>query len=177
MPKFEHGMLQVYTGNGKGKTTAAIGQAIRAIGCGFKVYMIQFMKGKTNYGELEIARKLKPYFVIKQYGRPDFVDKEKPANIDIRLAKNALRESRKILASGKWDMVILDEINVALDYKLISLKEVIELIKSRPNNIELVFTGRDAPEEILKLADLVSEIKEIRHPYQKRTPQRVGIEY
>lgn len=177
MPKFKHGMLQVYTGNGKGKTTAAIGQAIRAVGCGFKVYMIQFMKGKTNYGELKVARKLRPRFVIKQYGRPDFVDKESPAKIDIRMAEEALRESRKIISSGKWDLVILDEINIALDYKLIHLEEVIELVKSKPHHVELIFTGRAAPVEILELADLVSEIREVKHPYRKGVQQRVGIEY
>lgn len=177
MSKLKHGLLQVYTGNGKGKTTAAIGQAIRAIGHGLKVYMIQFMKGKISYGELKVARKLKPHFVIKQYGRSCFVIKEKPANVDIKMAEKAIIDAEKIVASGKWDIVILDEINVALDYKLISIEKVIKLIKSKPPHVELIFTGRDAPAKILELADLVSKIREVKHPFQKGIKQRIGIEY
>ena len=168
------GTVQVYTGNGKGKTTSAIGQAIRAVGHGFKVIMLQFMKGKINYGELKATQ---PNFIIEQWGRPDFVNKSAPDKVDIELAQKGLARAKEVIMSGKYDMVILDEINVALDFGLIPLDEVIELIKTKPKQVELILTGRYAPKEIIELADLVTEMRELKHHYQKGIQAREGIEY
>ena len=169
-------MIQIYTGNGKGKTTAALGLALRAVGHGFKVIMIQFMKGKINYGELESA-KLLPNFTIEQYGRPDFVNPENPDKIDIDLAKQALKRAKEIIKSQKYDMVILDEINIAISFGLIEVDEVIDIIKQTPQKTELILTGRNAPAELEKYADLISEVREIKHHFQKGVSARKGIEY
>ncbi|MCK4357433.1 MAG: cob(I)yrinic acid a,c-diamide adenosyltransferase [Candidatus Cloacimonetes bacterium] len=169
-------MIQIYTGNGKGKTTAALGLALRAVGHGFKVIMIQFMKGKINYGELESA-KLLPNFTIEQYGRPDFVNPENPDKIDIDLAKQALKRSKEVIKSQKFDMVILDEINVAISFGLINVDEVIDIIKQTPSKTELILTGRNAHPELEKYADLISEVREIKHHFQKGVSARKGIEY
>jgi cob(I)alamin adenosyltransferase len=168
-------MVQVYTGNGKGKTTAALGLGLRAAGHGFEVYMIQFMKGQINYGELEAVKHI-PNFTIRQFGRPDFVDKANPDPVDIKLAQEALDHARNILKEGKVDFLILDEVNVALDFRLVTDQEVLALIKSRPPQMELILTGRFAPPAILEIADLVSEVKEIKHPYQKGIAARKGVE-
>lgn len=170
----ENALVQVYTGNGKGKTTAAIGLAVRACGHGFTVYMIQFMKGRINYGELETA-KLIPNFEIKQFGRPEFVSKENPDPVDIKLAQEGFEHARKIIFSQKYDIVILDEINVAMDFNLISQDEVLTLIKERPKTVELVLTGRHCPREIVRIADYVTEMLEIKHPYSEGTLAREGI--
>ncbi len=169
-------MIQIYTGNGKGKTTAALGLAMRAVGHGLKVIMIQFMKGKINYGELESA-KLLPHFTIEQYGRPEFVDRDNPDKEDIRLAKEAWKRTKQVIASQKYDMVILDEINVAVSFGLIQLKDVIELLERTPKKIELILTGRYMPEAFIEYADLVSEVREVKHHFQTGTPARKGIEY
>jgi cob(I)alamin adenosyltransferase len=172
------GIVEVYTGNGKGKTTAALGLALRALGHGMKVYIIQFMKGSSAYGELKSLEKFKPNVAVKQFGRKEFVDKKHPTRLDFKLAREALEKAKKVVASGKWDLVILDEINVALNFKLIGCGEVLDIIRSKPSHVELVLTGRYAPKEILDIADLVSEVKEIKHPYRSsRMPPRVGIEY
>lgn len=169
-------MIQIYTGNGKGKTTAALGLALRAVGHGFKVIMIQFMKGKINYGELESAKHL-PNFKIEQYGRPDFVNPEDPEEIDIRLAREALARAKEVINSQEYDMIILDEINVAVSFGLIQSNDVIELMKSTPENVEIILTGRYMPEEFIEYADLISEIREVKHHFQTGTPARKGIEY
>lgn len=170
------GMVQVYTGNGKGKTTASLGLGLRALGHGWKVYMIQFMKGRINYGELEAVKNL-PSFTIEQFGRPDFVDKENPAQVDIDFAQQGLARAKEVVSGGKYDMVILDEMNVALDYKLVPEEEVLAMIKNRPEHVEIVLTGRNAPESILAIADLVSRVGEEKHPYQKGVQAREGIEF
>ncbi len=170
------GTVQIYTGDGRGKTTAALGQAIRAAGHGFKVIVIQFMKGKINYGELKAAKRI-PGFTIEQYGLPSFVDRDNPSKEDIELAKKGFERAKKVVMSSEYDMIILDEINVALDYGLVSLDEVIELIKKRPKHIELILTGRYAPKKLIKIADLVTEMKEVKHHYQKGIQAREGIEY
>lgn len=167
-------MIQVYTGNGKGKTTAALGLALRAAGAGLKVYIGQFVKGK-NYSELSVLRKIKN-IKLEQFGRSCFV-KEAPNQKDIALAKKGFEKIKKIISKRIYDMVILDEINIALKLRLISLKEVFSLIKNIPENLELVLTGRYAHPKILKIADLVSEIKEIKHYYKKGIKARRGIEY
>jgi len=172
----KQGLIQVYTGDGKGKTTAALGLAMRAAGQGLKVYIIQFMKGWPHYGELETI-KLIPNITLRQFGRPDFVDRENPASEDIRGAKEALEEARRALVSGEYDLLILDELNVALDFGLLSLEEVLSLLEEKPPNVELVITGRNAHPEIIKRAHLVTEMKEIKHPYREGLLGRKGIEY
>lgn len=173
--KLEKGLVHVYTGNGKGKTTAAIGQGMRAIGAGLKVYMIQFMKGYP-YSEMEALKKIEN-FILTQFGRAEFVNKKNPAEIDIQYAQQALNHAEKIIKSNKYHVVILDEINVAMDYKLIDIKKVLKLMKEKPKNMELILTGRYAPKEILKNADLVTEMTEIKHPYKKGVQCRKGIDY
>ncbi len=169
-------MIQIYTGNGKGKTTAALGLAMRAVGHGLKVIMIQFMKGKINYGELAAAKSL-PGFIIEQYGRPDFVNPEQPDKEDIRLAQKGLQRAQEVIAGTKYDIVILDEIIVAVSFGLIKVQEVIDLIKRTPTDMELVLTGRYMPPELEQHADLISEIKETKHYFQKGTKSRQGIDY
>jgi cob(I)alamin adenosyltransferase len=169
------GLIHVYTGDGKGKTTAAIGLGIRALGDGLKVCMIQFMKGR-RYSELETLEKI-PHFTVVQFGRDEFVSKEKPEQIDIDLAQKGLAHAKEIIKQGKYDVVILDEINVAVDYHLLSTEDVITLLEEKPEHVELVLTGRYASPEIIKHADLVSEILEIKHPYQKGIKSRKGIDW
>jgi cob(I)alamin adenosyltransferase len=176
VPSKNRGLVIVITGNGKGKTTAAFGQALRAVGQGYKVFVLQFMKGR-KYGEFLAAEKFLPRLTVKMSGLDSFVMRDNPATIDIEMAQKGLEASRKAIMSGKYNMVILDEINVALDFKLIDLKEVIRLIKNKPAGIDLILTGRYAPEEIIKLADTVSEIKEIKHHYNAGIKDRAGIEY
>jgi len=169
-------MIQIYTGNGKGKTTAALGLGLRAVGHGLKVIMIQFMKGEINYGELEAVKHL-PDFKIEQYGRPDFVNPENPDKEDIRLAKQALKRAVKVIKNKEFDIVILDEINVAVSFGLIKAEKVIELIKNTSKKTELILTGRYMPEEFIKYADLISEVREVKHHFQAGVPARKGIEY
>jgi len=171
----DKGLVQVYTGNGKGKTTAAMGLGLRATGAHLKVYMIQFMKGR-RYSEVDAIEHI-PNFTIVQFGRDDFVSKQKPEQVDIDLAKKGLEHAKEIVQSKKYDVVILDEINVAMDYNLISSEDVQKLIKEKPEKVELILTGRYAPLEIIQQADLVSEILEIKHPYQKGLKSRKGIDW
>ena len=170
------GLVIVITGNGKGKTTAAFGQALRAIGQGYKVFVLQFMKGR-KYGEFIAAEKYLPNLIIEMSGLDSFVMRDHPAAIDIELAQKGLDAARRAIKSGKYDLVILDEINVALDFKLIKLKDVVTMIKNKPSGLDLILTGRYAPKEIIKLADTVSEIQEIKHHYNAGIKDRAGIEY
>jgi cob(I)alamin adenosyltransferase len=174
--KTAKGLVIVITGNGKGKTTAAFGQALRAIGQGYKVFVVQFMKGR-KYGEFIAAEKYLSHLTIRMSGLDSFVMRDNPAAIDIELAQKGLDAAQKAINSGKYDMVILDEINVALDFKLVALPKVIELIKNKPAGLDLILTGRYAPPEIIELADTVSEIKEIKHHYAAGIKDRAGIEY
>jgi len=176
MPKLEEGIVQVYTGNGKGKSTAAFGLALRAIGRGLKVYIIQFIKGGFDYGELYIVDKL-PNLTLKAFGRGKFVTEKPPEKVDVQFAEEALALAETIVKSGEYDIVILDEVNVALNLKLIKTGRVVELIKAKPKHVELVLTGRYAPNEIIELADLVTEMREVKHPYNKGFEARKGIEY
>jgi cob(I)alamin adenosyltransferase len=171
------GLVQIYTGNGKGKTTASIGQAVRSLGHGRKVCMLQFMKGDEKYGELQAVRKYCPDFVIEQCGLESFVDKKNPSKEDISLAQKGLEKAKEIILEGKCDLIILDEINVALDFKLVKLTEVVELLCMRPHNLDLILTGRYCPKELYAYADLVSEIQEVKHHYQVGVDAREGIEY
>jgi cob(I)alamin adenosyltransferase len=170
------GTVQVYTGNGKGKTTAALGLALRAVGHGLSVYMLQFMKGSSNYGELTSAAQF-PSFTIEQSGRDEFVDKENPAQVDIDMAAAGLAKGRAAVMGGEYDIVILDEANVALDFGLISLEDLLEIIEGKPPHVELILTGRSAHPEVVKSADLVSEVLNIRHHYDSGVEAREGIEY
>jgi cob(I)alamin adenosyltransferase len=172
----EKGLIQVYTGNGKGKTTAALGLALRAIGHGFRVLVIQFMKGNINYGELESAKKLSPYLVIKQMGRETFVSKNNPDPVDIKLAQEGFSFAKKAIENKEYDIVILDEINMAIDYGLIPLADLLNLLDTKPVEVELILTGREAKPEILERADLVTEMVERKHYYKKGIRARKGIE-
>jgi len=169
------GLIHVYTGNGKGKTTAAIGLGIRAAGNNLKVLMIQFMKGR-RYSELDALEHIKNFTVV-QFGRDEFVSKEHPEQIDIDLAQKGLTYAKDVIQKGTYDLVILDEINVALDYHLIALQDVLRVLQEKPETVEVVLTGRYAPPDIVKDADVVSEILEIKHPYQTGITSRKGIDW
>jgi len=168
------GYVQVYTGNGKGKTTAAMGQALRAAGAGWKVYIAQFVKG-MHYSELDSLARYSDLIRIKQYGRDCFIHGN-PAEEDCRLAREGLEEVRGIVFSGEYGMVVLDEVSIAILYKLVDLQEVLSLIQERHPSVELILTGRKVPEEILEIADLVTEMREVKHFYQQGVQARAGIE-
>ncbi|MGB6370477.1 MAG: cob(I)yrinic acid a,c-diamide adenosyltransferase [Atribacterota bacterium] len=169
------GLIQVYTGDGKGKTTAALGLALRAAGRNMKVLIVQFMK-KWDYGELHSV-KLIPNITLETFGTKEFIYKGKAKKIDYEEAKKAFSFGAEGMQSGNYDIVIFDELNMALYYELLDLKEVIQEIKEKPDNVEIVITGRRAPKEIIEIADLVTEMKEVKHPYQKGAEARIGIEY
>ena len=168
-------MIQIYTGNGKGKTTAAIGLAIRAAGSGMKIFFGQFVKGMA-YHEVKIFSEQMPQIDHQLLGRNCFIDKD-PQPEDYQAAKNGLKEVKKVIASGKYSLIVLDELNIALYYQLISVEEVIRLIDELPPEIELVITGRYAPQKLIDKADLVTEMKEIKHYYTKDIKARKGIEF
>ena len=171
----ERGCTQVYTGNGKGKTTASLGLALRAVGRGLRVCVFQFIKGGGPYGEHLIAEKLAPLFTIIQTGRPGWVNTSDISE-DRRVAQNALEQARSLLSSGEYDLVILDEINGAVGFGLVDVEQVLELIRLKPDTVELVLTGRNAHERIIEAADLVTEMREIKHYYKAGVPARTGIE-
>ena len=168
------GYVHVYTGNGKGKTTAAIGLAIRAAGAGMCVYIAQFVKG-MHYSELDALDRYVDRITLKQYGRDCFIEKE-PEEEDIQAARKGLEEVKGILASGDYQMVILDEANIATRYNLFSPDELIEVVRSKPESVELVITGRNADPKIIAMADLVTEMKEIKHYFNRGVQARAGIE-
>ena len=170
------GYVQVYTGNGKGKTTAALGLAFRAMGCGLKTYIGQFMKGR-KYSELDAVKMVSDYITIEQYGKKNFTQvKEHPETEDVQIARTGMLKAREAMLSGKYDIIILDEINTAHYFHLITINEILELIKERPDGVELVFTGRYAPQELIDAADLVTEMVEVKHYFGKGTISRRGIE-
>jgi len=172
---FAKGYIHVYTGDGKGKTTSSLGLAMRAAGAENRVAIIQFMKGR-RYSEIDTAE-LIPGIEIFQHGRDEFVSKEDPEQIDIDLARKGFEHAREIVNGGEYDMVILDEINVALDFKLLPIDEVMELIRNRPVHVEMVLTGRNAPAQIMEEADLITEMREVKHFYQQGVEARKGIEF
>ncbi|TET71094.1 MAG: cob(I)yrinic acid a,c-diamide adenosyltransferase [Candidatus Aminicenantes bacterium] len=170
------GYIQVYTGDGKGKTTAALGLALRAAGYKHKVYIGQFLKGQ-KYGELLSAKKLSPYITIEQFGRKGFIHVTKdPDEEDIKRAKRGLKKCLEAMLSRKYRIITLDEINVAVDLNLITEEEVHEFLDKRPEDVEIILTGRYAPPSFLKRADLVTEMKEKKHYYKKGVKAREGIE-
>ena len=170
------GLVQVFTGRGKGKTTAALGTALRALGQGLKVHIISFMKGDYPYGEYATLQYL-PSVTVAKFGRIDFVDPENVLDIDREEAKKALEAAREATGSGKYDLVILDEVNIAAAWGLLALDDVIELIRGKPSNVELILTGRYAAPELIEVADLVTEMTEVKHPYQQGIKARCGFEY
>jgi cob(I)alamin adenosyltransferase len=169
-------MIQLYTGEGKGKTTASLGQALRACGHGLRVLMIQFMKGSKNYGEL-LSSESVPGLEIVQKGLPTFVKKGEPSEEDLRLAAEGMDLARKAVREAAHDILILDEINCAVDYGLVDVKEVLDLVKEKPEGMEIIMTGRYAPPELLEVADLVTEMREIKHHYSTGVQMREGIEF
>lgn len=173
----EKGLVMVITGNGKGKTTSAFGQALRALGQGYKVCMIQFMKGR-KYGEIIAAEQYLPdNFVFYQYGLDSFVMKGNPAPVDVELARKGFAAAREAVMSGEYNMIILDEINVAVNYGLLAEEDLIALIKAKPAKVHLVLTGRYAADSVRELADMVSEVTEIKHHYYAGVKGQAGIEY
>ncbi len=168
------GYCHIYTGDGKGKTTAAIGLIVRALGHNKKAAIIQFMKDDKNYGEFKY---LHDKILFLQMGRNEFVDYDNPEDIDIELAKKALIKAKEIIQSAEYDLVILDEINVAIMFSLIDERSVIDIMKSKPKSLELILTGRGATEKMMEIADLVTEMKEIKHYFSKGVLGRKGVEY
>ena len=180
------GLVQVYTGNGKGKTTCALGAGLRAAGHGFEVLVLSFMKAKVaersgkseiNYGEFRLVDEIENFRIIP-VGRQEFVDKENPAPIDIEMAQNGLRMAQEALIEETCDLLILDEINVAVEWNLISIEDQLKLIEMKPNHIEIIMTGRYARQEIIDAADLVTEMKEVKHYFNsERVLARRGFEF
>lgn len=169
------GLVHIYTGNGKGKTTAALGLALRAMGNDLNVAMVQFMKCTQYYGEYEISKKL-PRLTLLPMGRDCLVHADKVLPEDREAAASALNKAEELMHSGKYDMVIMDEVNVSLKFDLVKVEDVVRVVKERPPRVEVVLTGRYAPPELLEIADLVTEMKCIKHPYTKGVPARDGIE-
>lgn len=169
----EEGYIHVYTGNGKGKTTAAFGLAVRALCAGKKVFVGQFVKD-MKYNETKLKDCFE-YLEVKQFGKGCFIQ-NKPEEQDIQAAKEGLEECKSILQKGEYNLVILDELNIALYFKLLKVEDVLEAIKSKASHVEVVITGRYAPDELILIADLVTEMKEIKHYYNKGVEAREGIE-
>lgn len=170
------GLLEIFTGNGKGKTSAALGIVLRALGHGLRVHIVYFMKGDYPYGEQKVLSQL-PNVSFATFGQLDFVD---PANVrpeEREQAGQALKEAQRAMLSGEYDLLVLDEVNVAVAWKLVGLEEVIELIKQKPEGLELIFTGRYADEKLIESADLVTEMIEVKHPYRKGIISRKGIDH
>lgn len=174
--KLEQGLIQVYTGNGKGKTTASLGLALRGVGRELMVCMIQFMKGGGPYGEQIAAQRLAPYLTIIQTGRAGWVSKDNPHETDKTLAAEALKLAQTKITSGEYDLVILDEINGAVFIGLIPIEDLLELMRTKPQHVELVLTGRNADARVIEAADLVTEMHEIKHYYKAGVQSRIGIE-
>ncbi|MFA6036394.1 MAG: cob(I)yrinic acid a,c-diamide adenosyltransferase [Candidatus Micrarchaeia archaeon] len=170
------GIFCIYTGNGKGKTTAALGLALRAAGHGQKVIMVQFMKKRDYVGEFRAAPRLAPNFEIHRFGREEFVDPTNPEQIDRQLAAECL-EFAKNSIKREPDILIIDEMNGAISMGLVKLADAIALVKSKPKETSLVFTGRDAPAQLLELADIATEMKELKHHYNKGFGARLGFDY
>lgn len=178
------GLVIVYTGNGKGKTTAALGAALRALGHGWRVLVIQFVKGEwpVVFGEVEMGKRLAPQFEVLQLGKGfvKHMGDKKPFEEHVAAAKEALREARSRITSGQYDVIVLDEIMYAIDYagvQLVTLEEVMALIDAKPPTLHLILTGRNAPQTLIDRADLVTEMREIKHPWQQKIPAQEGVDY
>jgi cob(I)alamin adenosyltransferase len=174
--RFPQRRIQVYTGEGKGKTTCALGLGLRASGQGLKVYVIQFLKGRET-GESRAAARLAPELTLRYFGRPGLGKLRSPAPEDRQLIREAWELACQVIAAGEHDLVILDEINLALAFGLVPLAEALEILRRRPPHVEVVLTGRQAPPELLKLADLVTEMRAVKHYFQAGVRARAGIEF
>ncbi|GBD89521.1 cob(I)yrinic acid a,c-diamide adenosyltransferase [bacterium BMS3Abin04] len=176
MTKLKEGFIQVYTGNGKGKTTAALGQALRAAGFGLKTYIAQFMK-EFPYNELNSLKHLAEWITIEQFGGDEFVyKKEPPGEREIARIKSGLNTAKEKMLSGKYDIIILDEACVSIYFKLLTAEDILNFITLKPPEVEIIITGRYCPQEIIDAADLVTEMKEVKHYYKKGILSRKGIE-
>ena len=175
----EKGLVIVYTGKGKGKTTSALGIVLRAVGYGKKIAMIQFIKGSWHYGEMDSSKRLEPEFEMIAVGKgfvgilDDKSTKEEHENV----ANEALKISKEKMISGDYDIIILDEVNYAVNLNLVKIEEILSLIKSKPDNIDVILTGNYAKRELIEIADLVTEMKEIKHPFQKGIKAKKGIDF
>ena len=169
------GLVHVYTGDGKGKTTAAFGLALRALGRGLSVCVIQFMKGQES-GEV-LALKKFPHATVRQFGREELVDLENPSEEDRRLAQEGLEFTKEIIYEEKYDFVILDEINLAVWAELVMLEDILEILENKPPSIELVLTGRSAPLDFIEAADYVTWFEEVKHPFDEGEKAREGVEF
>jgi len=179
LPEVRKGLIIVYTGPGKGKTTAALGAALRAVGQGLRVLMVQFIKGSWHYGELDAAEMLgKERFTILPMGRGFVkVGEEKPDPEDVRRVEEAWQFASQKLASGEYDLVILDEINYAISYRMLDPEQVVQALRAKPEMVHVILTGRNAHPSITEVADLVTEMREVKHPYQKGILAQRGIDY
>jgi len=179
LPEVRKGLIIVYTGPGKGKTTAALGAALRAVGQGLRVLMVQFIKGSWHYGELDAAEMLgKERFTILPMGRGFVkVGEEKPDPEDVRRVEEAWQFASQKLASGEYDLVILDEINYAISYRMLDPEKVVQALRAKPEMVHVILTGRNAHPSITEVADLVTEMREVKHPYQKGILAQRGIDY
>ncbi len=176
--KQERGYVVILTGDGKGKTTSALGMAMRAAGHGTKVIMLQFLKGTWRYGELGTAKRLEPDFILRPLGSGFIhVNPDNPDPSDVRTALKAWEECKQALFSGNYGMLILDEINNAVSYGLLPVDDILEALARRPQAVHVILTGRDAHPRLMEIADLVTEVKEIKHPYRQGASARKGIEY
>ena len=175
----QKGLIIVYTGGGKGKTSAALGLVLRAVGYNHKVCMVQFVKGSWHYGELDSAKRLAPEFELITAGKGfvGILDDKSPLEEHVKAANDTLTISKEKIMSGKFDVVILDEINYAIQLELLKLNDVIDMIKSKPADLDLVLTGNHAAKEIIELADLVTEMKEIKHPFKSGIKAKKGIDF
>lgn len=173
------GIVIVYTGNGKGKTTASLGVALRAIGHGLKVCMVQFIKGEWHYGELNSIKKLEPDFelIVAGKGFIGIIDDDHAFEVHVRAANTALDIVEQKISLDTFDIIILDEINYAIHLGVLQIADVMKIIKNRPKNLSLILTGNHACEEIISMADLVTEMKEIKHPYKKGIKAKRGIDF
>jgi len=178
------GLILIYTGNGKGKTSASLGAAFRALGHGWRVLVIQFFKGDwpVVFGELEMGKRLTPQFDVLQLGKGfvKHMGDQKPFDEHLAAAKEALLIAREKIISGAYDLIILDEIIYAIDYagvQLVTLEDILELLDAKPPALHLILTGRNAPQALIDRADLVTEMQEIKHPWQQKIPAQVGIDY
>jgi cob(I)alamin adenosyltransferase len=174
--KIERGLVHLYTGEGEGKSIMAFGLALRSVGHGLSVIIIQFMKGRKDIGEYRIKDRLSPEYEIHQFGRKEFIDLKNPGPIDLELAKEGLAFAREALRR-KPHLLILDEVNLAVAAGLLELRDVLDLLDKVPASTTVVLTGRRAPKELIERADLVTEMREIKHPLKKGIPARKGIEY
>ena len=174
--KTKKGLIIVNTGDGKGKTTAALGTAFRALGYDYKVCMIQFIKGSWHYGELDAAKKFPENFEILPMGE-GFTWKTKDKERDTLVAERTWEACKEKIQSGKYKIVVLDEINIAFKYNYLNVKEIVNFLKNKPKDLHIILTGRNAPPEIIEIADMVTEMKEIKHPFKSGVKAQKGIEY